>query len=298
MKVYENSSFGETRTFVVENDQPVQIIIHRDLVLNAGDIVTVKIKAFHPVLKGYFAETDRGDLFIPTDKKLIEGESVTVQVVKEARADKVATAHFPVGNKAESEMKAEEISADQADEWIDMAMARDVRLKDGGFLHIDRTRVCWTIDVDSGESRDSLTEINQCAAPEVVHQIVLKNMGGMILVDFAGSKRGKVAKTLETQMKQAFAGQGDVILHGWTKAGLFEIERKRFRADLWTSCGADNSVHIYYRVRRALDKCRLKRPLLTVSLPVFNLLKKQTIGVKMKPACDAPVSYFTLEEEK
>ena len=206
MKVYENSSFGETRTFVVENDQPVQIIIHRDLVLNAGDIVTVKIKAFHPVLKGYFAETDRGDLFIPTDKKLIEGESVTVQVVKEARADKVATAHFPVGNKAESEMKAEEISADQADEWIDMAMARDVRLKDGGFLHIDRTRVCWTIDVDSGESRDSLTEINQCAAPEVVHQIVLKNMGGMILVDFAGSKRGKVAKTLETQMKQAFAG--------------------------------------------------------------------------------------------
>ena len=298
MKVLCHSGFGETRTILTENDVPVQIIIRRDLVLNAGDIIQAKIKAFHPILKGYFAETDKGDVFIPTDKPLTEGESVAVRITKEARGDKVATAHFVTDTEAPAEIIGSEISAEIADEIIEEAMAADIRLKNGGVLHIERTRVCWTIDVDSSGNFDTLADVNICAADEIVRQIVLKNMGGLILIDFAGTKRGKVALTLEQQIKKAFSDQKDVLVRGWTKSGLFEIERKRIRSDLWTTCSENNPVNIYYRVRRAVDKCRLKHPILSVSLPVFDLMKRQGVRIKMKAICDVPVSYFCLEEEK
>ena len=298
MKILTHTGFGETRTILTEKNIPVEIIIHRDLVLNVGDIVMAKIKAFHPVLKGYFAETNQGDVFIPTSASFTEGESVRVQITKEARADKVATAHLADKDEIPLKPQGTEISAEQADEIIDEAMAPDIRLASKGWLHIERTRVCWTIDVDSGDNFDSLKTVNETAVDEIVRQIRLKNMGGLILVDFAGSKRGKTAITLERQIQQAFAGQGDVIVRGWTKSGLLEIEKKRFRADLWTLCAENNPINIYYRVRRAVEKCRLKHPVLTVSLPVFKLLQQQKLQVKVKPACDGPVSYFSLEEEK
>ena len=298
MTVFYNTGFGETRVIITENNIPVQIIIHRDLVLNVGDVVAAKIKAFHPVLKGYFAQTDRGDVFIPTNRRLTEGETVHLQITKEARQDKVATAHFTTEKESPFSVDGTEISAAEVDEILDAAMASDVLLKNGGMLHIDHTRVCWTIDVDSGNSQDSLSDINNVAVSQIIRQIVLKNMGGLILIDFAGSKHGKNAKDLEDKMKTAFVGQGDVLVRGWTKSGLFEVERKRTRSDLWTTCAEDNPVNIYYRVRRAVDKCRLKHPVLTVSLPVFNLLNRQGIRIKMKASCDVPVSYFSLEEEK
>ena len=298
MKVLYHTGFGETRTILTENDIPVEIIIHRDLVLNAGDIVRAKIKAFHSVLKGYFAETDKGDVFIPTSNTLTEGETVNVRIIKEARADKVATAHFSDQSVTQTESKGTEISAEQVDEIIDEAMAPDICLKNGGILRIERTRVCWTIDVDSGNSSDSLIAVNEIAVEEIVHQIRLKNMGGLILIDFAGSKRGKTAVALKNQIQKAFMGQKDVLVRGWTKSGLLEIERKRFRADLWTLCAEDNPVNVYYRVRRAIDRCRLKHPVLTVSLPVFKLFQQQELRIKIKPACEVPVSYFSLEEEK
>ena len=87
-------------------------------------------------------------------------------------------------------------------------------------------------------------------------------------------------------------------MRGWTGSGLLEIERKRFRADLWALCAEDNPVNIYYRVQRALDKCRLRNPVITVSLPVFKLLQGKKLRAKLKPDCDFPISYFEIKEEK
>ena len=81
---------------------------------------------------------------------------------------------------------------------IDEALLPDVVLADGGELHIERTKVCWTIDVDSGKSTIPLKDVNKNACSEIARQIRLKNMGGLILVDFAGSKR--IQKALEKEL--------------------------------------------------------------------------------------------------
>ncbi|MDY6407137.1 MAG: ribonuclease E/G [Pseudomonadota bacterium] len=297
MKVFSTSAFGETRTIITEDGVPQEIIIHRDLVLNFGDEVQAKIGAFHPILKGYFATTDRGDVFIPTNQHLTDGMLVSATITKEARQDKVATAHLRAEQNPPLKIDSE-IPPELADEIIADAILPDVPFEGGGMLHIEKTHVCWTIDVDSGHNFDSLCNLNQAAVPEINRQVRLKNMGGLIFVDFAGTKRLAAIKHIAEQFRDFWKNDPNTRVLGWTKAGLLEIERKRMRADLWTTCAETNPINIYYRVLRAVDKCRLSHPVLMVSLPVFNLLKNHGMRIKVKPACDTPISYFKIEEEK
>jgi len=298
MKVLTESCCGETRIAFIGTTGPEKIIIRRDLVLNVGDQVRSKIKSYHPVLKGYFAETGRGDVFIPTTQSFTEGESVDILITKEARGDKVATGHIMDSTPENTDITGTEITAAEMDEIIEEALTPNVRLRNGGWLHTEKTRVCWTIDVDSGENTDTLKHLNESAVAEIVRQIGLKNMGGLILIDFAGSKRGKEALHLIKLIREAFKNQDTVTVRGWTGAGLLEIERKRDRADLWTTCAEDNPVNIYYRVRRALALGRFKRPLVRVAPAVFKLLQGKELRVKLEPVCDFPVSYFEVKEEK
>ncbi|MBR6412531.1 MAG: ribonuclease E/G [Alphaproteobacteria bacterium] len=298
MKILTESSCGETRIAFIGALGPEKIIIRRDLVLNFGDKVRAKIKAYHPTLKGYFAETGRGDVFIPTHQSFTEGASVEVLITKEPRGDKVATGHLSDKESENPDIFGTEITAAEMDELVAEAMIPDVHLKNGGMLHIEKTRVCWTIDVDSGENTDILSHLNESALPEIVRQITLKNMGGLILIDFAGSKRGKSALNLLKMVRELFQGQDTVTIHGWTSAGLLEIEKKREYADLWTTCSENNPVNIYYRVRRALSTGRVIKPLVRVAPAVFKLLQGKDLRAKLEPVCDFPVSYFEVKEEK
>ena len=296
MKIYQNTGFGEVRTAFVGDRGVEQIIFHRNLALNFGDRVEAKITAFQPTLHGYFAETGRGQVFIPTETPMCEGDKIPVIITKEARGDKVATAH-PAGTEEETaEISAEPVAAEQMDSWVAEALAKDVRLKNRGELHIEKTAVCWTIDVDSAGA-DSLGEVNRTAVPEIFRQIKLKNMGGLILIDFAGSKRGPFRKKMEKMMRESLEADNLCSRGSWTAAGLFEVERKRERADLWALCSENNPVHIYYQVRRAVAGCQSGKPRVRVAPEVLKLLSEAGVSAKIEPVFDRPISFFEVLEK-
>lgn len=295
MKILKNEGYGETRLAILGEKGPIEIIIRRDLSLNYGDVVSAKIRGYNALLHGYFAETARGDVFIPTSTPFSEGQTVSVKITKEARTDKDATGCLADGSENVPVMAGESVSDAEMDEIIDEALSPDVVLADGGELHIERTKVCWTIDVDSGKSTGALKDVNKKACPEIARQIRLKNMGGLILVDFAGSKR--IQKQLEKELVEALADDTLAQVKGWTRAGLLEIERGRARADLWQTCGAQNPIAVYYRVRRALGELKTAHPTVFVAPEVFRLLQQSDIRAKLEPVFDKPISYFEIKEK-
>ena len=295
MKILKNEGCGETRIAFIGQNGPEEIVIRRDLTLNFGDVVSAKITAYHELLHGYFAETARGAVFLPTSEPMAEGQTVLVKITKEARADKDATGCLATDEEIVPKAAGEDISEDEMDELIADAMQADVALADGAELHIEQTKVCWTIDVDSGKSIRPIREINQKSCTEIARQIRLKNMGGLILVDFVGSKYGQ--KQLEQKMAKAMADDMLATVKGWTRAGLLEIERKRTRADLWQSCSDKNPVAVYYRVRRAIGRVKSGNPYVFVSPEVFHLLQKSDVRAKLEPIFDKQISYFEIKEK-
>ena len=81
------------------------------------------------------------------------------------------------------------------------------------------------VNVTTGEN---LAAANHEAAEEIARQIRLRNLGGVILIDFAGPKDGPTARRLSAQLQKALDFDPCTVeLHGITKTGLFELTRHR-----------------------------------------------------------------------
>lgn len=110
----------------------------------------------------------------------------------------------------------------------------ELSLPSGGRLFIETTAAVTAIDVDSAAAThgaDAALRTNLEAAAEVGRQIRLRDLGGVIIVDFlktpAKTTRGRVENALR---KALGADPVPVQMLGWTRAGLFEIIRTRTRA--------------------------------------------------------------------
>lgn len=122
---------------------------------------------------------------------------------------------------------------------IDRALRRRVWLKSGGYVVIDRTEALTVIDVNTGKyvgKTDLTTTIlrtNLEAVGEVVRQITLRDIGGIILVDFIDMEkadhRQRVLDALEDAVKRDKSKAHVIDLTG---LGLVEITRKRVYQDL------------------------------------------------------------------
>lgn len=119
------------------------------------------------------------------------------------------------------------------------AMNRSVRLKCGGHIIIDETEALVSIDVNSGKfiSRKNLEETalntNLEAAVEIAKQIRLRDLGGIIIIDFIDMEReenkGKVLSAFREALKDDRSRTNVVT---YSKLGLVEMTRKRSRPSL------------------------------------------------------------------
>lgn len=120
---------------------------------------------------------------------------------------------------------------------LEEALSRRVPLAGGGRLTIDRTEALWAIDVDSGsatdgqrQAADASQKLNRRAAAEIARQIRLRNIAGLIVVDFASMPgRGRlkeIADILKGALRKA-GGPAICDVLGATAAGLVEITRQR-----------------------------------------------------------------------
>lgn len=121
---------------------------------------------------------------------------------------------------------------------IDKALSRKVWLKSGGYIIIDYTEACTVIDVNSGKytakSKDGQARenafylINTQAAEEIAHQLRLRNISGMIIVDFINMNDDSHVQGLMALLRKEFKNDPiNTKVVDITKLGLVEITRKR-----------------------------------------------------------------------
>lgn len=125
------------------------------------------------------------------------------------------------------------------EEEINRALKRRVELKSGGHIVIDQTEALIAIDVNSGSFTSSRTmeetsfKTNLEAVHEIVHQLRLRNLGGIIVVDFIDMQeeenKRRLLEVLEEALTRDHAKTHVVHL---SELGLVEMTRKRTRESL------------------------------------------------------------------
>lgn len=102
-----------------------------------------------------------------------------------------------------------------------------VFLPGGCNIIIQMTAAMTVIDVNRGTHTGSHFEINTVAAIEIARQIRLRNIGGIVMVDFINMKKSDEKKLITVMDEETYRDACTVQIHGFTKLGIMEISRKR-----------------------------------------------------------------------
>ena len=119
------------------------------------------------------------------------------------------------------------------------AFNKRVWLKSGGFLVIEQTEACVVIDVNTGkytgkaDLQKTILKTNLEAAKEIAHQLRLRNLNGMIIVDFIDMKYSQDRQLLQKTLEEAVAGDRlQTIVVGMTELGLMQMTRNKKRQSI------------------------------------------------------------------
>ncbi len=124
----------------------------------------------------------------------------------------------------------------QLEEQIDLIYEKKVPLKSGGSIVIDPTEALVSIDVNSGKStgekgvEDTAFKTNMEAAEEVARQLRLRDLGGLIVIDFIDMRDRKHKAEVEKSLKNALkADKARVSVDKISQFGLLEMSRQRIK---------------------------------------------------------------------
>ena len=122
---------------------------------------------------------------------------------------------------------------------IEGALARRVDLKSGGYLIIDQTEALTTIDVNTGgfvgvrSFDDTIFKTNLEASQAIARQLRLRNLGGIIIIDFIDMDSEEHRNAVLTEFRKAVSrDRTRMTINGFTQLGLVEMTRKRTRESL------------------------------------------------------------------
>ena len=127
----------------------------------------------------------------------------------------------------------------RVDHQLDKAMERHVWLKSGGSLVIDETEALTVIDVNTGKFvgsdslEDTIFKLNLEAAEEIARQLRLRDIGGIIVIDFIDMKDAVRREALVDEFKALLRNDKNrTNVLGMTALGLVEMTRKKLRKPL------------------------------------------------------------------
>jgi len=126
------------------------------------------------------------------------------------------------------------------DKQIKSSFGKIVTIKSGTYLIIEHTEALHVIDVNSGHrinsensQEDNALEVNLEAAVEVARQLRLRDMGGIIVVDFIDMQQAANRKSLHNKLKEEMAkGKAKHSVLPPSKFGLVQITRQRVRPEM------------------------------------------------------------------
>ncbi|QJR13373.1 ribonuclease G [Usitatibacter palustris] len=125
------------------------------------------------------------------------------------------------------------------EEEIEKALGRRVDLKSGGYVIIDQTEALTTVDVNTGgfvsgrSFDDTIFKTNLEATQAIARQLRLRNLGGIIIVDFIDMDTAEHRDAVIAEFRKALSkDRTRVTVNGFSQLGLVEMTRKRTRESL------------------------------------------------------------------
>lgn len=163
----------------------------------------------------------------------------------------------------------------QLEDQIEQVYRRRIKLKSGGHIVIEATEAMVTVDVNSGSAtkekgiEETAFRVNMEAAPEIARQLRLRDLGGIIVIDFIDMLQKKhkqeVEKALKSELKKDRAKTKVLRI---SSLGLLELSRQRLKSSLGTGEYLDCPL--------CDGRGKVKSPEMT-ALSVFRKIKSQLI---------------------
>ena len=178
-----------------------------------------------------YMRADIGEILVDTPEMYEEAKEFVEQVMPQnLRKLKTYTDDTPLFNRFQIESQ------------IENAYERSVRLPSGGSLVIDQTEALTAVDVNSsratkgGDIEETAFNTNLEAADEVARQMRLRDLGGLVVIDFIDMASNKHQRDVENRLAQALKhDRARVQLGRISKFGLMEMSRQRLRPSLGES---------------------------------------------------------------
>ncbi len=198
---------------------------------------------------------------LETIKEIVIDDAQTFQLLKEQ-----------LGEEKVSFFRGKEniFSYYRIEKEIERSLKQMVWIDNGAYLLIEQTEALTIIDVNTGKFqgkenlRDTVFKTNVAAAKEIAFQLNLRDISGIVLIDFIDMKqedeRQKVIQALRSVAKE---DRNRVTIHGFTSLGILEITRKKTRkslsAILQTNCPTcsgtgriDSAETVVFKLEREL----------------------------------------------
>ncbi|TKS53902.1 Rne/Rng family ribonuclease [Luteimonas yindakuii] len=178
-----------------------------------------------------YMRADIGEILVDTPEMYEEAKEFVEQVMPHnLRKLKHYTDDTPLFNRFQIESQ------------IENAYERTIRLPSGGALVIDQTEALTAVDVNSaratrgGDIEETAFHTNLEAADEVARQLRLRDLGGLVVIDFIDMSSSKHQREVENRLQNALKyDRARVQLGRISKFGLLEMSRQRLRASLGES---------------------------------------------------------------
>jgi ribonuclease E len=273
LDAWVDAAIGETREVLVRDGRAIALRIARasDAGRRArwGELYSARVREIDRQRRGVFIDLGLRDEmgFLPLGEDarvrlgkrervaLTQGASVVVGVVREAARGKGPVLELEaVGHDAKTPQllgrhdcdealrdarPADSLTRAKIDAVIEEALARTVAIPGGGVLTVEPTAALVAIDVDagarggSGDPERFALDLNLAAAREAARQIRLRNLGGLIAIDFVSLRAKSNRKELEEAVRQAFAEDPSSVQFGaLSRFGVFDLARAQLRRPL------------------------------------------------------------------
>ena len=148
---------------------------------------------------------------------------------------------------------------------VEEAFSKRVNMKGGGYLYIETTEAMHVVDVNSGRAgrgksqKENLIAVNVEAAKEVAKQLRLRDLGGIIVVDFIDLRYDRDRKKVTDALKDAFKKDRAVTkILPMSDFGLVQITRQRLRPSITTQ--TDDEAADGADAARAAGAAEIRQP--------------------------------------
>jgi len=267
-----DAAIGETREALVRQGKPIALRVMRasDEGRRArwGELYCARVRDVDRRRRGAFLDLGLRDQqgFLPLGEDgrvrmrkdrvaLAEGQGVIVSITREAARGKSPVLDLQeVGHDGEAPHRMAQHECDQEliltkpadaqvraklDALIEDSLARTASIPGGGALTIEPTAALVAIDVDAGARAGSgdperfVLDLNIAAAQEAARQLRLRNLAGLIAIDFVSMRAKSHQKQVENAVREAFAGDPwSVQFGGLSRFGVFDLARAQLRTPL------------------------------------------------------------------